>query len=364
MLVLNIVWANPDPDDTAKLRAAKDWSFLILSAVLILAASVLSSQSDIAYMISLVCAQAAIKRGAWPAGLLYGLGNMLVWLIYLLWTRMPWPAIIAMETSLIIGLMMILLFITLVKRYSDQTSRAESLLKELQFANAALEAAHQAEKNLAIAEERVRLARDIHDGLGHHLTVLSIQLQAASKLVERNPQAASEAIQASRAEAQAALDEVRRSVSVMREAPGNNRPIPENLAALVESFGQHAGLQAYFELAGSPVLLSPFAQETLYRAAQEGLTNAQKHARDARCIHVRLVYAPESIRLSIQDDGVLPQPGETSSHPRGFGLQGLRQRVDQLGGEVRSGPGETGGFELKIIIPIEGKNDNPSFVGG
>jgi len=78
------------------------------------------------------------------------------------------------------------------------------LLKDLQAANAALRAAHQKEKELAIAEERMRLARDIHDGLGHHLTVLSIQLQAAEKLVERNPQAAAEALRVSRSEASGA----------------------------------------------------------------------------------------------------------------------------------------------------------------
>jgi len=77
---------------------------------------------------------------------------------------------------------------------------------------------------LAIAEERMRLARDIHDGLGHHLTVLSIQLQAAEKLVERNPQAAAEALRVSRSEAQAALEEVRHSVGVMRQPPAKASP--------------------------------------------------------------------------------------------------------------------------------------------
>ena len=88
----------------------------------------------------------------------------------------------------------VLIFVQLEANASRQARRVEGLLKDLQAANAELKAAQQKEKELAIAEERMRMARDIHDGLGHHLTVLSIQLQAADKLVERNPVAAAEAI--------------------------------------------------------------------------------------------------------------------------------------------------------------------------
>ncbi len=137
----------------------------------------------------------------------------------------------------------------------------------------------------------MRLARDIHDGLGHHLTVLSIQLQAAEKLVERNPQAAAEAIRVSRGEAQAALEEVRRSVGVMRQSPAESQPLVEMISNLVHDFDEHTGLQSNFEQNGTPIELSTFAEQTLFRTVQESLTNIQKHARGVKHIRVKLEYS-------------------------------------------------------------------------
>jgi signal transduction histidine kinase len=225
------------------------------------------------------------------------------------------------------------------------------LLKDLQAANTALKAAHQKEKELAIAEERMRLARDIHDGLGHHLTVLSIQLQAAEKLLERNPQAAAEALRVSRGEAQAALEEVRHSVGVMRQSPVESQPLVEMIASLVHDFGEHTGLQSDFELGGTPIELSEFARQTLFRTVQESLTNIQKHARAVKHIRVELAYSPEAIHLVVKDDG-LPLKKSPSAQG-GYGLKGLRERVDQLGGEFFCGPDSANGFQVDVSIPLQ-----------
>jgi signal transduction histidine kinase len=109
-----------------------------------------------------------------------------------------------------LGLLFTATFSVVVMRYAEQKAHAEALLRELQVANAELAAAREREKELAVAGERLRLARDIHDGLGHHLTALNVQLQAAAKLVGRDPDRAASAIAICREEAQAALDEVRR----------------------------------------------------------------------------------------------------------------------------------------------------------
>src|SRR6185369_9551933 len=101
-------------------------------------------------------------------------------------------------SQIMVGMIFVLVFVRLVDRAQQETRRAEGLLHDLRDANLQLQSANQKEKELAIAEERMRLARDIHDGLGHHLAVLSVQLQAAEKLVERNPQAAADAIRISR----------------------------------------------------------------------------------------------------------------------------------------------------------------------
>jgi signal transduction histidine kinase len=353
LLALNILWTNPNPAASPRRQVSYDWAFLIISNGLVLAATWMSGEAYMAYLIAIVCVQAGFRKGIWPVGLAFGAANLLILLAAQIAQKSSFWAIVSAEIPLAASILFGLAVATLVERYARQTQRAEALLRELQAANAELESARQKEKDLAIAEERVRLARDIHDGLGHHLTVLSIQLQAAGKLVERNPQAAAEAIQACRSETQAALEEVRHSVGVLRQAPAQSQPLTETLAALVQSFDQHAGTQVCFETSGVPVELSPFAREAFFRTVQEGLTNVQKHAGDARCVWVRLAYEPQAVRLSLRDDGQAAADART--HPAGFGLAGLGERAAQLGGNFRSGPYPGGGFEIEMEIPIPGR---------
>jgi len=363
LLIMNILIAAPNPAVAGKSTWILDWAFLTVSALLVLATVWMSGTYSVGYLLAIVCAQASFRRGIWPAGVLFGAACLIAWLVFQIALGGKFWEIFASELSLATSVIFALMVMTLLQRYARQTSRAESLLKDLQSANAALEAAHQKEKELAIAEERVRLARDIHDGLGHHLTVLSIQLQAAAKLVERNPQAAAEAIQACRLEAQAALEEVRRSVSFMRQSPAESQPLAEALAALVGTFENHSGLKADFELAGSPVELSAFAWQTIYRTIQEGLTNAQKHAVNVSRISVRLAFEPELVRLLVADDGQSPVAVEKPGSSAGFGLAGLRERVTQLGGVFQCGPARSGGFKIEICIPLKGNDHDPGAAG-
>jgi signal transduction histidine kinase len=355
LLVLNIVWAVPNPALSQKAKNTQQWAFLLLSSVLILGVVWMSGQYDAAYLLGVLCIQAGFKRGVWPFGVIFSAANLAAWCGLLTFMGLPPSGIAIFLKTVIPGIFFALLLTVVLERYARQTRRAEGLLGELKAANAALEAARQKETDLAVAEERVRLARDIHDGLGHHLTVLSIQLQAASKLVDRNPPAAAEAIQVCRAETQAALEEVRHSVGVMRAGPADCRSLPETLALLAQSFDQHTGIRASFTCAGDPVEVSAPARETLYRAAQEGLTNAQKHAKNVRQVTARLAYETAAIRLIISDDGQTPAGAPPAAGP-GFGLAGLRERVTRLGGSFSSGPGPTGGFEIEICLPKQGWN--------
>ncbi len=358
LLFLNIIWVNPKPTTPSGQPVVRQWLFLILSAVLIFAAAWMSNQNEVIYLWIFVCAQASFMRGVWPSGVVFGAVMLVIWSVYQIELGKPFSAIMAEVSALATGIGSVLLLMAFLSRYMLQTKRAEALLGELQAANAELEAAHKKEKDLAIAEERVRLARDIHDGLGHHLTVLSIQLQAADKLVERDPQAAAQAIQVCRAEAQAALEEVRHSVSILRKSPAENQPLPETLASLVKIFSQHTGLHTSFEVAGTAVELPSFFQETIFRAVQEGLTNTHKHAINVQQVSIRLVYESKSVRLSIQDDGQGPAE-KVPSIPPGFGLEGLRERATRLGGTFRSGPHPAGGFETELCLPVEGKENDP-----
>jgi signal transduction histidine kinase len=164
------------------------------------------------------------------------------------------------------GLLFSALFSVTIRGYSKQTRRTEALVMGLQRANAELAAAREREKHLAVAEERVRLARDIHDGLGHHLTVLNVQLQAAAKLIPVDLARAEETIDTCRREAQAALQEVRGSVAAMRRTPLDGRALDEALHALVGDFDRSSPIVATFARNGYARDLPPPLPRELYTA--------------------------------------------------------------------------------------------------
>jgi signal transduction histidine kinase len=363
LLVLNILWQRWEQSGGKQDRYAtfRHWVFLLTSSALLAAAVWMGELYNAIFLLFMLCAQAAIILGVWPAGLIFCLINMAVWLAVFRALGADNNSTVSFALSLAIGILFILFLATLLQRYSEQTRRAERLLKELEAANAHLEAAREKEKELAIAEERMRLARDIHDGLGHHLTVLSIQLQAADKLVERNPQAAAEAIRQSRAEARAALEEVRRSVGMMRQLPAESQPLQVMLSNLVRGFAEGTGLDSRFEHSGEPAELSPFAAQTLFRTVQESLTNVQKHGQGVRNILVRLEYTAEAVRLTVSDDGRMPDAASTGQ--AGYGLKGLQERIDQLGGEFCCGPGSSGGFKVDVCIPLQEVARDPGPAG-
>jgi signal transduction histidine kinase len=351
LLVINIMWFQYHELHFIRGQVIYHWAFNIVTTLLVLAAFAFTGASEIVFLLFMQVAQFASIFGVWPNGAIYSVISLGITLGIIKFYGESNSVLIQTAAEFLAGMIFILVFVLLERRSALATRRAEGLLKDLQAANIALKAAHQKEKELAIAEERMRLARDIHDGLGHHLTVLSIQLQAAEKLVKRDPQAAAEALRVSRGEAQAALEEVRRSVGMMRQSPVESQPLVEMIANLVHDFGEHTGLQSDFELGGTPIELSEFAGQTLFRTVQESLTNIQKHARAVKHIRVKLAYSPEAIHLAVNNDG---QPlKEAASAQGGYGLKGLRERVDQLGGEFGCGPVSSNGFQVDVSIPLK-----------
>jgi signal transduction histidine kinase len=139
---------------------------------------------------------------------------------------------------------------------------------------------------------------------------------------------------------------------VMRQSPAESRPLVEMIADLVCDFDEHTGLPSDFEYTGTPIDLSAFASQTLFRTVQESLTNIQKHARGVKQIRVKLAYLAEAVRLVVSDDG--KQPEAASSGQSGYGLKGLRERVEQLGGEFHCGPDSSNGFQVAVSIPCRG----------
>jgi signal transduction histidine kinase len=351
LMVLNVLWYLYHEEFlSGRLGIRSHLAFNIFTDLLGLGAIALTGRPEVVFLLFMLVSQFAFIFGVWPLGILHSLILLAATMGMLIGFGVTPADLITSTSEITVGLVFVQVCILLLQRSTQETERAGSLLKELQAAHAELQAAQEKEKELAVAEERVRLARDIHDGLGHHLTVLSIQLQAADKLVERNPRAAAEAIRISRAEAQAALEEVRRSVGVMRESPSENRPLAERLAGLVRDFDQRTGLSVSFEQGGVAPDLSEFAKQTYFRAVQEGLTNAQKHGRGVRRIDVNLTFEADTVRLRIHDDGQVAQ--SSAAGKTGYGLTGLRERVEQLGGTFRAGPEQDGGFAIELRIPL------------
>jgi len=200
-------------------------------------------------------------------------------------------------------------------------------------------------EELATTKERNRLAREIHDSLGHYLTVVNVHIGAAQAILELDRQRALDHLSNAQALTQEGLAEVRHSVAALRASPIESRPLPEALAKLAEQWNA-AGLHAKFVVAGITRPLTPQANLTLYRAAQEALTNVGKHAH-ASSVELYLDYCDERlIRLRIKDDGL----GSVNSEG-GFGLLGVRERVQLLNGavHVRADAGE--GFSLEVELP-------------
>ena len=192
---------------------------------------------------------------------------------------------------------------------------------------------------LSAATERNRLARDIHDGLGHHLTAIAIQLEKASAFRDRDPAAAEQALADARDSAQHALRDVRASVGALRAAPTTLR------AALTELAGRDDRVTVHIN--GEEPDLDHATVTTLHRAAQEAVTNARRHGA-ATAVSVTVTFGPAGTRLVVTDDG---RGFDLTADRAGFGLLGLRERAALVGGEctVDSSPGA--GTSVTVMVP-------------
>lgn len=223
---------------------------------------------------------------------------------------------------------------------------AQRLLEELESAHAELRDYASTVRELSVYGERTRMAREIHDTVGHYLTVVNVQLEAAGKLMDKRPEKAREQVDKAKTLASEALSEVRRSVRALKPLAVEERSGVGALAALVRSL-EGMGPDVSFEVKGEERELAPEAELVLYRGLQEGLTNAFRYAK-ARHVCSLLVFEPEGVRLAVADDGV-GAPEGAAEH--GFGLSALKQRVEALGGTFEAGNAPGGGFSLVVGLP-------------
>lgn len=202
-------------------------------------------------------------------------------------------------------------------------NQVQQLASELEAANQRLREYAVAAEELAVARERNRIAREIHDSLGHYLTVVNVQIEAARALELSEPKRARGALAKAQAFTHEGLQDIRRSLAALRASPLDNKPLADALRDLV-SASQGAGLPTAFELRGTPRRLASPAELSLYRAVQEGLTNARKHAQ-AKHVRVTLDFRGcDRAAVTVQDDGIGAAPGKAND---GFGLLGLALTV-------------------------------------
>jgi signal transduction histidine kinase len=233
-------------------------------------------------------------------------------------------------------------FTIITKQALIAREREEKLRLEIETANDQLRAQAAQTEELATTRERNRVAREIHDGVGHYLTVVKTQLDAAAAILPGQPDQARAAILKAARLAGDALDDVRRSVGTLR-TDNASPPLPEALRALAAE----SGLPATVRLEGTVRPVPPGIEHALFRSAQEALTNIRKHA-GAAATEVLLDFrAPGRVSLAITDNG----RGVNGTPAAGFGLVGIRERIEVLGGRVQSGNRPGGGFALTVEVP-------------
>jgi signal transduction histidine kinase len=226
------------------------------------------------------------------------------------------------------------------------------LARELAEKEARVAHLRELEQASAVAGERSRVARELHDVLAHNLSVMVIQASAARRALATDPQAAIDAAGLIERTGREALIELRHVFGPVRHGEGEaleGSPGLDQIETLVERARQ-AGLPVTLAVGGDPVRLGPGAETAGYRLIQEALTNALKHA-GAASTRVSVRYRPDGVALEVVDDGGRARPAAVSG--AGQGLVGMRERIGVYGGEVEAGPREGGGFAVRARLPVE-----------
>src|SRR5919204_999937 len=221
---------------------------------------------------------------------------------------------------------------------------------ELEEHVARSEARREAEARSAVAEERARIARELHDVVGHSVSVMTVQASGVRRLLRPEQEREREALLIVERTGREALAEMRRMVGVLRrpeEAPAlAPQPSLEHLDRLIEQ-ARDAGLAVELKIEGEAVQLPAGIDLTAYRLVQEGLTNALKHARATRA-EVLVSYGDGAIEVTVTDNGNGVGNGDGGGH----GLVGMRERVSVYGGDLDAGPQPGGGYRLRARLPV------------
>jgi signal transduction histidine kinase len=316
--------------------------YFLIQTIIIVALAVISAPSDAFYFLLFVLGI--------QVTMLLPIRSVLPWMVifYLLDSN---GVFLNMNSGGLIELLFngTAMFFTGVLGYSFR--QTEIARREKEQVIEELETTQNQLRELAVAEERTRLARELHDSLGHQLTVAVVQLEGAQRLIPTKPDQATRMITTMRDELKGALAELRLPVSAMRSSTAVSQSLESALSALSKSFQQNTGLAIHFISAQNFPPLPERYHLAFYRGAQEALTNIQRHA-GAQNAWIYMNADGTNLRLIVEDDGKGFEHQTQTIH--GAGLLGLRERAEQLGGHMQISGRTGGGTQLSFTVPMPG----------
>jgi signal transduction histidine kinase len=243
----------------------------------------------------------------------------------------------------------------------DSIRTRRAYLAQLEERAARLEKEREAQSKVAVAAERARIARELHDVVAHNVSVMVVQADGAAYVMDTAPDQAKKALETISGTGRQALAEMRRLLGVLRtgehEESGEYVPQPdvEQIDELIEQV-RSAGLPVDFKVEGTPRPLPSGVELTAYRIVQEALTNTRKHGGPNAGASVRLVYFDDGLGLLVEDDGKgAPHElcEEGGPDGKGHGLIGMRERIGMVGGTLDAGPRPGGGFRISALLPLK-----------
>jgi len=283
-------------------------------------------------------------------GITIGSATVLVSLIkylYLIYYKFNLSNVSQLAFFLMVNIL-ILVIAGFAQHNKKERERKDALYKELLNTHRKLKQYTDEVNRLTVVEERNRIARDIHDTLGHNMTALIMQLQMAEHLLKEDPTKTAVLLADGVGTAKDSLTRIREVVETLRGESTSLR-LPEDVRRLINEFSQKTGVDIKLDITGKGVISNSAANSAIYHILQEAMTNAVRHGKAER-IWVKLDYSPDSISFFVRDNGM-----GAESVLEGYGLKGIKERVAALGGKVEFGSWD--GFFVKGILYVEDKND-------
>jgi len=312
-----------------------------------------SMVADFAMLVAIYTVAADGARWASRVGLIGGLcaGTL---------AQMRWPSQASALGDVAVAIFQTVPFV-LAWVLGDALRTRRAYLAQLEERASRLEKEREAQAKVAVAAERARIARELHDVVAHNVSVMVVQADGAAYVLDAAPDQAKKALETISGTGRQALAEMRRLLGVLRtgehKEAGEYVPQPdvEQIDDLVQQC-RNAGLPVDFKVEGTPRPLPSGVELTAYRIVQEALTNTRKHGGPNTGASVRLVYFDDGLGLLVEDDGKgapheLYEDGGADG--RGHGLIGMRERVGMVGGTLDAGPRPGGGFRISALLPLK-----------